>query len=542
MLCRMTTRRSMTLSLLLLFSATSAFADDQVLQWGGSPQRNNVSDDTGLPTEWDAGSYDYRARKWDDSEAVNLKWSTPLGSECYGQPVVTADKVLIATNNSEGLVERLPKEEDLGVMLAFDRETGAFLWQYASEKLPSQAVDWPEQGICSTPLVEGDRMWLVSNRNEIVCLDVNGFLDGENDGPVKDEHEAKNEADVIWRYDMLNELGAVPHNMACTSPTSYGDLLFVGTSNGATDDHKKVVAPDAPSFIAVDKNTGKLVWTDNSPGENILDGQWSSPAVGVFDGVPQVIFPGGDGWLYSFLAEPTDDGKAKLLWKFDGNPKNVEWEGDGYGDRNYFVATPVIDDGKVYIATGQDPENGEGQGDLWCIDPTKRGDVSAELVIDANGAIVPPGREKAIDEDAGQKAVPNPNSAVIWHYQGLDADGDGRRDFEETFHRSLGMVAIQDGLLVIGDGIGLIHCLDAKTAEPLWTHDTMASIWGSPLIADGKIYLGDDDGDICVFALSREMDLLAENLMGDSAYAAPVAAGGDLYIATRGRLYRLGVE
>ena len=88
------------------------------------------------------------------------------------------------------------------------------------------------------------------------------------------------------------------------SVTALGDILFVNTSNGLDESHINLPRPDAPSFIALDKNTGKIHWTDKSPGANILHGQWSSPAVGVNLGrVNQVIFTGGDGWVYSFKAD-----------------------------------------------------------------------------------------------------------------------------------------------------------------------------------------------------------------------------------------------
>ena len=102
---------------------------------------------------------------------------------------------------------------------------------------------------------------------------------------------------------MMDELDTSQHNMCSCSVTSYGDLLFVNTSNGLDESHINLPAPDAPSFICMDKNTGEVYWTDSSPGNNILHGQWSSPAVGELGGVPQVLFAGGDGILYSFRAD-----------------------------------------------------------------------------------------------------------------------------------------------------------------------------------------------------------------------------------------------
>ena len=73
-------------------------------------------------------------------------------------------------------------------------------------------------------------------------------------------------------------------------------------------------------YEALDRNTGKVLWTDGSPGLNILHGQWSSPTYFEIDGKAQVVFGGGDGWIYSFDPKGAG-GKAKLLWKFDANPK-----------------------------------------------------------------------------------------------------------------------------------------------------------------------------------------------------------------------------
>ena len=511
-------------------------------QWGGSPARNNTSEDRNIPTEWNAGQFDHRTGRWKNTSARNIKWVARLGSQSYGPPIVAGPRVFCATNNGAGYLARWPADVDLGCLLAFGRSDGRFLWQLSREKLKAgRSLDWPLQGICCSPMVEGDRLWVATNRGEVVCVDTEGFADGENDGPYRDEPgTGPGEADIVWLYNMMKELGSVQHNMACCSVTAAGDLLLAGTSNGVDDSHEEIPAPEAPSFIALDKRTGKLVWADRSPGRNILHGQWSSPAFAVLGGVPQAIFAGGDGWLYSFLATgASDDGRPKLLWKFDTNPKDAKWDDMGRGDRNNIIASPVIAGDRVYIATGQDPEYGEGQGHLWCIDPAKRGDTSPELVVDKQGKPVPPRRIQNLDKQAGERLVPNPNSAALWHYTGQDANGDGTLDFEETMHRSLGLVAVKDGLLVTCDLAGLVHCLDAATGKVHWTHDMLANVWGSALIADGKIYLGDEDGDVAVFALSPTKKLLAENNVQESVYSAPVVAGGVLYISTRSHLFAI---
>ena len=152
--------------------------------------------------------------------------------------------------------------------MAFDVKDGKFLWQAAHPKLPAGRVnDWPLQGICSTPAIEGDRIWYVSNRAEVICADTEGFRDKENDGPVKDEAETSEiDEDVIWKLDMIGELDVFPHNLAAGNPLIVGDVLFTVTGNGVDEGHINIPSPAAPSFIAIDKKTGKLLWESDAAG------------------------------------------------------------------------------------------------------------------------------------------------------------------------------------------------------------------------------------------------------------------------------------
>src|ERR1700730_12378464 len=220
--------------------------------WGGTPDRNMVSNMKGLPISWDV-----KTKK-------NVKWVAALGSQAYGNPVVAGGQVYVGTNN-EGLLD--PKVTgDKGTLMAFRESDGEFLWQAVSDKLASGRVnDWPYQGVCSSPLVEGNRLYYVNNRAQLVALDTQGFRDGKNDGPITDEKlKGEHDADIIWKFDMMEEVGSQPHNMANSSPVIYGDLIYVSTSNGQDESHVNIPSPKAPALIAVNKKTGKLVWEDNS--------------------------------------------------------------------------------------------------------------------------------------------------------------------------------------------------------------------------------------------------------------------------------------
>jgi outer membrane protein assembly factor BamB len=463
---------ALALSACVLGSPAAARAGDWPM-WGGTQVRNMVSEMKGAPTTWDI-----QAKK-------NVRWVAELGSQSYGNPVVAGGKVFVGTNN-EALKD--PKQPgDRGVLMAFDEKTGEFLWQITHEKLASGRVnDWPFQGVASSPLVEGDRLYYVSNRCELLAVDTEGFRDGgENDGPVKDEKfTGEKDGDVVWKLDMMEELGAFPHNLSNSSPVSWGDLIFVSTSNGQDESHVNIPSPKAPAIVAVDKNTGKVVWEDATPGDKILHGQWAAMTVAELGGVTQVIHPQGDGWVRAYDAKT-----GEKLWEFDTNPKDSVWP----KTRNELIATPVVYEGLVYVGNGQDPEHGEGPGHFYAIDPTKRGDIT--------------------------------QSGRVWHF--------------DKIRRSISTAAIKDGILYIADFSGFLHALDAKTGALHWTHDMLAAVWASPVLVDGKVYLGDEDGDVVVIAHGKEKKVLAENTLGSSVYATAVPANGALLIMNRNQLWSL---
>jgi outer membrane protein assembly factor BamB len=105
--------------------------------------------------------------------------------------------------------------------------------------------------------------------------------------------------------------------------------------------------------------------------------------------------------------------------------------------------------------------------------------------------------------------------------------------------------AIHDGVMYIADLSGFVYALDVKTGKQLWKYDTFAAIWGSTFYADGKVYIGDEDGDIAVLAAGRdggekgEGKLLYETNMGAAVYTTPIAKDGVIYVASRTRLFAI---
>ncbi len=488
--------------------------------WGGNNSRNMVNDTTGIHLEIDPPV--------SGEGGTGVKWSVPLGSQTYGNPVVADGRVFVGTNN--GSEYRELHRGDRGIVLCFNEEDGAFLWQLTREKLPAGRVnDWPEQGICSTPCVVDGRMYVATNRCELMCIDIEGFHDGENDGPHTEEVDSEeNDADIIWIMDMIDELGVFPHNLATSSPLVHDNLVLLTTSNGVDEAHLEVPSPRAPSFIAVNKDTGELVWEADFPSmdsraperfANILHGQWGSPALATINGKAQVFMPGGDGVLYSL-----DATSGELLWWFDLNPKESVWELGGRGTRNAIISTPVAIGNDVLLAVGQDPEHGEGVGHLYRIDATKTGDISPQIAD-------------------GDGWADNPNSGQIWHYGGVDTDGSITGEEEGLiFRRTMSTVAVADGRLYAADLSGFLHCLDYETGERKWLHDTFAAVWGSPMLVDGHVLLGDEDGELVILKAGDE-EVELNTLQFDSAiYSTPTIANGTLFVSDRSRLYAFEIQ
>jgi outer membrane protein assembly factor BamB len=459
---------------------------------GGTPQRNLANTtDTGIPETWSIKK----------GKEKNIKWTAKLGSKAIGGPVVADGRIFVGTNG----------DGRKGVLKCFRETNGQLLWQAVFDKYEGEESG-QDFGIASSPCIDRNRLYYVSNRWEVICADVAG-----QGGKEK----------VLWKLDMVKALnvfpGGVAGSLSICSPLVLDDLVFVVTANGA-DNMGKVPAPEAPSFVALDKNSGKVVWKDNSPGDRIMDGQWGNPAAAQVGGKWRVIFPGGDGWLYCFEAKT-----GKLIWKFNCNPKGADFKAGGRGTAGFVVGTPVIWDNKLYVATGRQPDDGNGVGHLWCIDITK----------------TPTNEGKDIsprDNNFDPRAEVNKDSGLVWHFGGpiLPKPEDGSREFH--FGRSVSTVAIHDGLVYAVELAGFLNCLDARTGKKLWEFDLKASTWSSPYYVDGKVYMGTDDGTLYVFRHGKERKKPTKIDMSEALLSPPMAVNGVLYISNGYNLFAIAAK
>ncbi len=491
-------------SLLLVFTLFAPLDAEDQPQWGERHTRNMVSAEKGLPGHFDLET------------GANVKWSAPLGTQCWSTPIVANGKVLIGTNNDEWRDER--HRGDRGVLMCFNESDGSLAWQLVVPKLSEDKFfDWPRAGMCSPATVEGNRVYTVTNRDEVVCLDLNGMADG-NDGPYVDEgrHSTPKgeplveagplDADIIWLLDLREAAGVRPHDSSHCSVLLDGAHLYVNTSNGLTSKHERVDKPDAPSLVVVDKASGRLVARDNAKiGQGIFHCTWSSPAMGTIEGRRQVYFCGGDGVAYGFEAlDPETPAPGKdvawldPVWRFDCDPtapkENVhQYIRNRKESPSNIKSMPVFHEGRVYVTHGGDIWWGKEESWLKCIDGSGSGDVT--------------------------------NTNLLWSYP--------------LGKHCCSTPAVHNGLVYVADCSGQVHCVDAATGRPYWVHDAGREIWASTLVADGKVYIGTRRGEFWILAAEKEKRVLSTVQFDSPVHGSVIAANGVVYIGSMTRLYAL---
>lgn len=478
---------------------TTGRGDDQP-QWGQQYSRNMVSDETNLPATFDPET------------GHNVRWAVPLGTETNSTPVVAGGKVIIGTNNGQPRDPRHPRYR--GVLLCLDEKTGELCWQLVVPRFDNRIyLDWRTGGICSAATVDDDRVYVVTNRAEIVCLDLNGQADG-NDGPYLDEGRhmvpagtppaevTSIDADIVWLFDMPAKLRVHPHDSPCASILVHGPHLYLNTSNGVDRIHSGIPEPDAPSLIVLGKRTGRLLAQDGEHiGPRVFHCTWSSPSLGTVDGQQRIFFCGGDGVCYAFKPLDWDQpgGSVKTLeriWRFDCDPTAPKDNVHRYmrnrrESPSTIMGMPVFHNNRLYVTGGGDIWWGKRQAWVKCIDAAQTGDTTA--------------------------------AGPIWSCPVDD--------------HCCATSAIYDGLVFVSDYGKNIHCIDAETGKPYWVQKTRAPIFGSCLVADGKVYVGTKRSELWVFAADRQKKVLATIDLDSPVIATPVAANGTLYVATFNTLY-----
>lgn len=326
---------------------------------------------------------------------------------------------------------------------ALDEKTGRPLWATKLGKAGGGGDGDPNRtGTRCTPTVDGDRLYVLGQYGELACLTTDGK--------------------VVWRADLVQDYGGEVQRWAyAESPLVDGDKL-VCTPGGAKG-----------AMLALDKSTGKPLWQSK---EWTDQAQYSSPIIATIGGVRQYV----QQTEKSVAGVAADDGR--LLWKA-GRPEG----------RVAVIPTPLEKDGLVYVAAGY----GVGCHAFKVTPPAAAGGKFSVEPVYAN------------------KDMKNHHGGVILlgdHVYGTNDPGiltsmDFKTGQVAWTDRSVGKgsIVIADGRLYLRSeqppgAMALVEATPegykeagqfsppAPSGKPTWPH---------PVIANGKLYLRDQDTLLC---------------------------------------------
>ena len=448
--------------------------------------------------------------------------------------VVSGGKVFIGTNNEN---PRDPQHQgDRSILMCFDEKTGDFLWQLVVPKLASGKVnDWENLGLLSSPCVEGNRVYLVTSRCEVICLDTEGMANGQQRRPVHwtrpntwpgpGNPPAKigpHDADIIWRYDMMDELGVFPHNASNCSLLIVGDLhLRLHLQRPGLDARQHSLAQRPQLHRAQQEDRASWSAEDNAGiGPRIFHGQWSSPSDRRGQRQATDLLRRRRRHLLRLRRHPEKGNGAPIVPVVPGPPVNRFEDNDTDYLKKvwWFDCNPP--ERRANDAAHKYPAPGRPQ----------RNQRHARLLAQPRLCGGRPGPRTRRRRRQHLLVLTPPKPATSPRPAKSGATTKSTAAFPPCR-------ITPDGLLFVGDFSGFVHCLDAETGKLYWEHDMKSHMWGSTLVADGKVYCGDEDGDLVVFAASKEKKILSKINLGAPVYSTPVVANGVLYVHSNTHLF-----
>ena len=229
-------------------------------------------------------------------------------------------------------------------------------------------------------------------------------------------------------------------------------------------------------LLALDASTGKTVWKTDR--EEIPS--WGTPTVVNTSTGPQLI-TNASNYIRGY-----DPRNGKELWRLGGSSKIT-------------APTPVFSEDLIVVVSGRGPER-----PIFVVRPNARGDVTLQ---------------------DGKKT----SDSIVWSMT-------GRGSYMPT------PLVYKGTLYVLANG-GLFDAYDLKTGKEVYRQrlPTVGSGFSaSPIAADGKIYLSNEDGEMLVIAAGEKFSHIATNSMGELLMATPALSEGVMYVRSSESVFAIG--
>ncbi|MFA6483837.1 MAG: PQQ-binding-like beta-propeller repeat protein, partial [Bacteroidales bacterium] len=334
------------------------------------------------------------------------------------------------------------------------------------------------------------------------------------------------------------------------SPVIWGDRLFIA----GADNESRVV-------YCFNRLDGKLLWEQvatNIPGSPAVppkvtgDTGLSAPSVTTDGQHVYAIFATGDMlaldlegkrlWAKNLGVPDNHYGhssslicwKDKVIVQFDTNKGgrllalnnltgDIKWDTPRKSKISWSSPILVEIDGKMQIITTSSPTvagyDFETGTQIWAIDCLS-GEVGPSAAY-ADGLIF------AANEYATLAAIkPGTPSVIVWQ--------------ADEYLPEAASPAVSNGLLFIATSYGMFACYDAKTGAKQWEKEYDQGFYGSPMIAEGKVYVMDRSGAMHIFKVDRTLTSLGNPLLGEKSVVTPAFAQGAIYLKGEKSLFCVG--
>ncbi|HEX6285490.1 MAG TPA: PQQ-binding-like beta-propeller repeat protein [Pyrinomonadaceae bacterium] len=354
----------------------------------------------------------------------------------------------------------------------------------------------------STPIIWRDRIFL-------------SVADGDN---LALWCVSKNNGEVVWKQPLgAGNVKMRKHNMSSPSPVTDGRAVYVMTGTG---------------ILKAFDFSGKELWTrdiQKDYGEFGLNWGYASSPLLFEDSLFVQVLHGMKTDEPSYVMR-IDKKSGKTLWKVDRPTNAIRESPDSYTTPallQYGKTTEIVITGGDCV-TGHDPANGK---ELWRANGLNPDNnpfyriVASPIVF--NEIIYAPTRVKPLLALRAGGRGDITSSHVLWStVNGPDVP-----------------TPVTDGkyFYIINDR-GIVWCLDAKTGAEVYGQQRIkpGTYSGSPVLADGKIYITNEEGITTVIAAGPKFEVLAENPLNDYCLSSPAISDGRIFIRTSGHLYAIG--